>query len=87
MNLIKHRRVYAYPKIAPVVITPLESCFSQLNVVIYRHKPGFSIIAGSHLCIALFSILEVSCIKVSANIINSGKMLSSSIYALVLVVA
>ena len=64
-------------------VSSIQSCFSQVSVLVNRHRAGIALIVKSptHLYILFKSMLATYSIKLSVKRINSSKMESTSIYA------
>ena len=62
-------------------VSSIQSCFSQVSVLVNRHRAGIALISPTHLYILFKSMLATYSIKLSVKRINSSKMESTSIYA------
>ena len=62
-------------------VSSIQSCFSQVSVLVNRHRSGIALISPTHLYILFKSMLATYSIKLSVKRINPSKMESTSIYA------
>ena len=62
-------------------VSSIQSCFSQVSVLVNRHRAGIGLISPTHLYILFKSMLATYSIKLSVKRINTSKMESTSIYA------
>ena len=63
-------------------VSSIQSCFSQVSVLVNRHRAGIGLISPTHLYILFKSMLATYSIKLSVKRISPSKMESTSIYAL-----
>ena len=64
-------------------VSSIQSCFSQVSVLVNRHRAGIALISPTHLYILFKSMLATYSIKLSVKRISPSKMESTSIYAVV----
>ena len=62
-------------------VSSIQSCFSQVSVLVNRHRAGIALISPTHLYILFKSMLATYSIKLSVKRISPSKMESTSIYA------
>ena len=53
-------------------VSSIQSCFSQVSVLVNRHRAGIALISPTHLYILCFGMLATYSIKLSVKRIKSG---------------